>query len=118
MAGIIAKLFDVSYGGFRVESAAQPLPRLLTLELPEMKLSVKAHHVWSHRTDPTRAWSCGAGVAPIDSESTQRWRQFVDMVRERSGSFSSRRRSDLSSFVHLLQRSIAVRVDAAEGVPA
>jgi CheY-like chemotaxis protein len=86
-----ARLLDISYGGFRLKSGSVRLPDVLRLELPILGLSVKAERVWSRRTDPAEGWSCGAALAPIDSESTQRWRRLVDTVREGSAAFSSSR---------------------------
>lgn len=86
-----ARLLDISYGGVRLESGSAQLPDVLRLELPILGLSVNAERVWSRRADPAEVWSCGAALAPIDSESTQRWRRLVDTVREGSASLSSSR---------------------------
>ena len=84
-----ARLLDISYAGFRLESGSAQLPDVLRLELPTVGLSVKAERVWSRRAGRPEAWWCGAALAPIDSENTQRWRRLVDTVREGSTSLSS-----------------------------
>jgi len=85
-----ARLLDISYGGFRLESASVHLNHVMKLELPILGLSVNANRVWSRRTRVNEVWSCGAALmAPIDSEGTQRWRRLVDTVRA-GVSFSSR----------------------------
>jgi DNA-binding response OmpR family regulator len=77
-----ARLLDVSYGGFRLESGTVHQHDALKLELPILGLSVQAERVWSRRTHLAAVWSCGAAlVAPTDSEGTQRWRRLVDTVR-------------------------------------
>lgn len=91
IAGEPARLLDISYGGFRLEfgSGAVALPAVINMELSDIGLSVKAERVWSRRADPSEAWSCGAALATIDSDSTQRWRGLVDTLREGSASLSS-----------------------------
>lgn len=87
-----ARLLDISYGGVRLESGSVELPAILRLELPTIGMSVNAERVWSRRADPAEVWSCGAALAPIDSNSTQqRWRQLVDILRQESASLSSSR---------------------------
>jgi hypothetical protein len=88
-------LLDISYGGFRLElgSGSVALPAVLDVELPDIGVSVKAERVWSRRTDPdpSEAWLCGAALATIDRDSTQRWRGLVDTLQEGSASWSSSR---------------------------
>ncbi len=77
-----ARLLDISYGGFRLESPIVHRHHTLKLELPILGLAVNARRVWSRRSSGGAVWSCGAAlVAPIDSEGTQRWRRLVDTVR-------------------------------------
>ena len=77
-----ARLLDIGYGGFRLESGTMHLHHELKLELPVLGLSVKAQRVWSCETQVASVWCCGAAlVAPTDSDSTQRWRRLVDTVR-------------------------------------
>lgn len=87
-----ARLLDISYGGFQLESETVHIHDVLRLELPILGLAVNAERVWSRRTHLmevwsrrthlTEVWSCGAAlVAPIDSEGTKRWRRLVDTVR-------------------------------------
>lgn len=77
-----ARLLDISYGGFRLESTSIHMHPVLKLDLPILGLSVNARRVWSRRTDVETVWSCGAAImAPVDSEGTQRWRRLVDTVR-------------------------------------
>ena len=77
-----ARLLDISYGGFRLESKTMHLHPILKLELPVLGLSLNARRVWSNRTKSDTVWSCGAAlVAPHDSEGTQRWRRLVDTIR-------------------------------------
>ena len=77
-----ARLLDISYGGFRLESTSVHMHPVLKLDLPILGLSVNARRVWSRRTDVETVWSCGAAImAPVDSEGTQRWRRLVDTVR-------------------------------------
>jgi DNA-binding response OmpR family regulator len=84
-----ARLLDIGYGGFRVESITMHIHHELKLDLPILGLSLKARRVWSRQTDVATVWSCGAAiVAPSDSPSTQRWRRLVDTVRAGS-SFDS-----------------------------
>ena len=85
-----ARLLDISYGGFRLESGEVHLHHVMKLDLPILRLSVNAKRVWSRRTPVDTVWSCGAAlVAPVDSEGTQRWRRLVDTVRA-GVSFSAR----------------------------
>jgi len=85
-----ARLLDIGYGGFRLESATEHLHHVMKLDLPILGLSVSAKRVWSRRTPVDAVWSCGAAlVAPSDSEGTQRWRRLVDTVRA-GVAFSSR----------------------------
>jgi DNA-binding response OmpR family regulator len=77
-----ARLLDISYGGFRLESKTMHLHPILKLDLPVLGLSLNARRVWSNRTKVETVWSCGAAlVAPNDSEGTQRWRRLVDTIR-------------------------------------
>jgi DNA-binding response OmpR family regulator len=77
-----ARLLDISYGGFRLESTSIHMHPVLKLDLPILGLSVNARRVWSRRTDVETVWKCGAAImAPVDSEGTQRWRRLVDTVR-------------------------------------
>jgi hypothetical protein len=77
-----ARLLDISYGGFRLESRSMHLHPILKLELPVLGLSLNARRVWSSPTTVETVWSCGAAlVAPHDSEGTQRWRRLVDTIR-------------------------------------
>ena len=77
-----ARLLDIGYGGFRLESGTMHLHHELKLELPVLGLSVTAQRVWSCETQVPSVWCCGAAlVAPGDSDSTQRWRRLVDTVR-------------------------------------
>lgn len=77
-----ARLLDISYGGFRLESKSMHLHPVLKLELPVLGLALNARRVWSNRTKVESVWSCGAAlVAPNDSEGTQRWRRLVDTIR-------------------------------------
>lgn len=77
-----ARLLDISYGGFRLESKSMHLHPVLRLELPVLGLALNARRVWSSRTKVATVWSCGAAlVAPHDSEGTQRWRRLVDSIR-------------------------------------
>jgi DNA-binding response OmpR family regulator len=86
-----ARLLDISYGGFRLESRSVQLPDVLSLELPVLGLSVKAERVWSRRADPAEGWCCGAALTPDDSDSAQCWRRLVDTVREGGAALSSSR---------------------------
>jgi DNA-binding response OmpR family regulator len=77
-----ARLLDIGYGGFRLESGTMHRHHELKLELPVLGLSVTAQRVWSCETQVRSVWCCGAAlVAPSDSDSTQRWRRLVDTVR-------------------------------------
>jgi hypothetical protein len=77
-----ARLLDISYGGFRLESRSMHLHPILKLELPVLGLSLNARRVWSSPTSVATVWSCGAAlVAPNDSEGTRRWRRLVDTIR-------------------------------------
>ncbi|HJU44090.1 MAG TPA: response regulator [Vicinamibacterales bacterium] len=77
-----ARLLDISYGGFRLESKSMHQHPILKLELPVLGLALNARRVWSNRTKVETVWSCGAAlVAPNDSEATHRWRRLVDTIR-------------------------------------
>jgi DNA-binding response OmpR family regulator len=78
-----ARLLDISYGGFRIESRTVHVHPILKLDLPVLGLSLNARRVWSNRTEIETVWSCGAAlVAPGDSEGTLRWRRLVDTIRD------------------------------------
>ena len=77
-----ARLLDISYGGFRLESKSMHLHPILKLELPVLGLSLNARRVWSNSTTVETVWTCGAAlVAPNNSQATQRWRRLVDTIR-------------------------------------
>ena len=89
-----ARLLDISYGGFRLESRTMHLHPILKLELPVLGLSLSARRVWSNRTTVETMWSCGAAlVAPNDSEGTHRWRRLVDTIRSGSPVSSFRQKN-------------------------
>jgi DNA-binding response OmpR family regulator len=77
-----ARLLDISYGGFRLESKTMHTHQVLKLDLPIIGLSLNARRVWRKPSDVGTIWSCGAAiVAPGDSEGSRRWRRLVDTVR-------------------------------------
>ncbi|HET7617035.1 MAG TPA: response regulator [Vicinamibacterales bacterium] len=81
VAGSSGRVVDVSYGGLRMElpSADSTLPARVTIDLPELRLRIRAQLVWSARGEDGTSYVCGVAVAE-DAGTTLRWRQFVDRV--------------------------------------
>jgi DNA-binding response OmpR family regulator len=81
MAGS-ARVVELSYGGVRLELQRPPGPERTPLEikLPTFGVSLQAVACWSQLAGEGGAWSCGAEVAPVDSDATRTWRWIVDSL--------------------------------------
>jgi DNA-binding response OmpR family regulator len=83
------KLLDVSDSGCRLKfrtGSQTLLPAAFWLVLPNSGLSLMAERVWSRRAERSDVWMCGAALFATNSETTQRWRQLVETLRQGSTS--------------------------------
>lgn len=82
-----ARLLDVSYGGFCVETAAALVENAasgFTLDVPEFGVRAQATFKWTTPVG-TSGWCwCGAALAEEESPATSRWRELVDILRARN----------------------------------
>ncbi len=81
VAGLPARLVDVSYGGCRLQvgSVQEVLPPTLLMSFPEPPIEVSAELIWSALT--ADGASCVAGVSVSgDLEWEPIWRDFVDQI--------------------------------------
>jgi response regulator RpfG family c-di-GMP phosphodiesterase len=81
IGGKPARVVEVSYGGFRIESAT-PEPAAagsFALDIPGFRIHAEATCKWSAPKGLSGSYSCGAAVA--DSElASRRWRALVDAL--------------------------------------
>lgn len=76
-----AAVFDVSYGGLRLELPQEPqskLPGAVVVNLPDLGLSIKAQRVWWGPAAHSGGWWCGVQV--VDSD-LKRWHSAVDTLK-------------------------------------
>ncbi|MEP7118928.1 MAG: hypothetical protein ABI880_15165 [Acidobacteriota bacterium] len=78
VAGVEARIIDVSYGGAGIEFFGTDIPTdALELIVPSTGLAVPVERVWAKR--PTKAQPIACGLAlRRDSAVDARWRSFVD----------------------------------------
>lgn len=78
VAGVEARLIDVSYGGAGIEFTASDIPlEALELVVPGTGLAVPVERVWTRRPGKAQPTSCGLALRR-DSAVDARWRSFVD----------------------------------------
>jgi hypothetical protein len=77
IAGVPARLVNVSYGGFcvEIEQAPSVLPKSFEVTASLPALGVHAEAVWLRR-GPNEHWLCGARV----SNTSDGWRGWVDAI--------------------------------------
>lgn len=81
-----AAIFDISYGGLRLELPQEPqsrLPGAVVVNLPNLGLSIKAQPVWWGPAAHSGGWWCGVQV--VDSD-LKRWHRAVDTLKALPGS--------------------------------
>lgn len=77
-ADVRAQIIDMSYGGVRLAfSDARQIPTTFDITLPPAGVTVKAHCVWTARSEADDQLCCGAELAETAADS---WRQFVDSL--------------------------------------
>lgn len=80
VAGVEARLIDVSYGGAGIEFTAADIPvEALELTVPGTGLAVPVERVWTRRPGKAQPTSCGLALRR-DSAVDARWRSFVDSL--------------------------------------
>jgi hypothetical protein len=75
-----AALFDVSYGGLRLELPQEPqssVPASVEVNLPDLSMSVKGETIWQGPASPPGKWWCGVRVEESD---LQRWQNAIDTL--------------------------------------
>ena len=80
VAGSPARLLDVSYGGFRfaLDHETFDVPSPMTVEVPDARMELTAHLVWSSRASDGVSSLCGAALS--DDAPVAEWRSFVDWI--------------------------------------
>jgi hypothetical protein len=80
VAGVEARLVDVSYGGAGIEFFGSDIPTdALELTVPGSGLAVPVERVWSRRPGKSQPIACGLALRR-DSAVDARWRSFVDAL--------------------------------------
>jgi DNA-binding response OmpR family regulator len=80
VAGVEARLIDVSYGGAGIEfTGAEIPPEALELTVPGTGLAVPVERVWTRRPGKAQPTACGLALRR-DSAVDARWRSFVDSL--------------------------------------
>jgi DNA-binding response OmpR family regulator len=80
VAGIEARLVDVSYGGAGIEFFGSDIPTdALELTVPGTGLAVPVERVWARRPGKSQPIACGLALRR-DSAVDARWRSFVDAL--------------------------------------
>jgi CheY-like chemotaxis protein len=77
-----ARVLDVSYGGFCVETDASFVESPaagFTLDIPEFGVRARATCKWTTALGPGWYW-CGAEVVEEESRDSSRWRRMVDAL--------------------------------------
>ncbi len=78
VAGVDARIVDVSYGGAGIEFFGTDIPtETLELVVPGTGLSVPVERVWTRRPGKAQPIACGLALRR-DSAVDARWRSFVD----------------------------------------
>ena len=76
-----AHLVDVSYGGFRIETAAPVVEDRaagFTIDIPEFGVRARAKCMWTRQVGASSRYWCGAALG-IESRTSQ-WRDLVDAL--------------------------------------
>jgi ActR/RegA family two-component response regulator len=80
VAGVEARLVDVSYGGAGIEFFGSDIPTdALELIVPGSGLTVPVERVWSRRPGKSQPIACGLALRR-DGAVDARWRSFVDAL--------------------------------------
>lgn len=78
VAGVDARIVDVSYGGAGIEFFGTDIPtETLELVVPSTGLTVPVERVWTRRPGKAQPIACGLALRR-DSAVDARWRSFVD----------------------------------------
>lgn len=78
VAGVDARIVDVSYGGAGIEFFGTDIPtETLELVVPSTGLKVPVERVWTRRPGKAQPIACGLALRR-DSAVDARWRSFVD----------------------------------------
>jgi ActR/RegA family two-component response regulator len=78
VAGVAARIVDVSYGGAGIEFFGTDIPtETLELVVPGTGLTVPVERVWTRRPGKAQPIACGLALRR-DSAVDARWRSFVD----------------------------------------
>jgi DNA-binding response OmpR family regulator len=78
VAGVDARIVDVSYGGAGIEFFGTDIPtETLELVVPSTGLTVPVERVWTRRPGKAQPIACGLALRR-DSLVDARWRSFVD----------------------------------------
>lgn len=78
VAGVAARIVDVSYGGAGIEFFGTEIPPdALELVVPSTGLTVPVERVWTRRPGKAQPVACGLALRR-DSAVDARWRSFVD----------------------------------------
>ena len=78
VAGVDARIVDVSYGGAGIEFFGTDIPTdTLELVVPSTGLTVPVERVWTRRPGKAQPIACGLALRR-DSAVDARWRSFVD----------------------------------------
>lgn len=78
VAGVDARIVDVSYGGAGIEFFGTDIPTdTLELVVPSSGLKVPVERVWTRRPGKAQPIACGLALRR-DSAVDARWRSFVD----------------------------------------
>lgn len=78
VAGVDARIVDVSYGGAGIEFFGTEIPQdTLELVVPSTGLTVPVERVWTRRPGKAQPVACGLALRR-DSAVDARWRSFVD----------------------------------------
>jgi DNA-binding response OmpR family regulator len=78
VAGVEARIVDVSYGGAGIEFVAGELPLdALELQVPGTSVAVPVERVWTRRPGKAQPTACGLALRR-DSAVDLKWRAFVD----------------------------------------
>lgn len=80
VAGIDARIVDVSYGGAGIEFFGAEIPQdTLELVVPATGLTVPVERVWTRRPGKAQPIACGLALRR-DGAVDARWRSFVDAL--------------------------------------
>lgn len=80
VAGVEARIVDVSYGGAGIEFFGPEIPQdTLELVVPSTGLRVPVERVWARRPGKAQPIACGLALRR-DSAVDARWRSFVDAL--------------------------------------